>query len=521
MRQETPQEKAYHDMLSPDLGANAHVSFGHQENLRIIQTHLQTFYGQRADWSQCLKAYFQSRSHQASFCNSKCCEDIPDISVEQLYAMIQEGKRYQDDVERFLRLNQQIKDAGTCANIGDIYQAAAILGILPDQKTSGLFSYVVSLDGISSEEIRNIKKNISENIELFVLIIDLFSTLFVPGIQLTFPHIGTAMTQQRNKYFYRGENMFYGSSKPGIFRTAKVTPLQRIADLLILNEACFFLSQFDAVQKWGLSDVNRCALAQHYGIKTPLMDITTDLRTALFFACCKYENHKWRPLAKKDFEHIPNGTGTKDLRYGILYRSPTEITDIQWALTNDETGLDLIAPIGYQPFMRCSTQHGYALYVRNESYDLLHDPLFDKFRIRHDEEFCQWIFDEMKQGGKVYPHDDIPKVAEYMDAIRNSHIISQTTFEHFVEHNHYSEQKSREIRQQLQREGYTILKGEVEHIHNNQLRKINKKYSIDVAYSKVDIPAVARPMVTLPSDLLVEPDGNGGWVLVAGQGKDS
>ena len=83
MRQETPQEKAYHDMLSPDLGANAHVSFGHQENLRIIQTHLQTFYGQRADWSQCLKAYFQIRSHQASFCNSKCCEDIPDISVEQ------------------------------------------------------------------------------------------------------------------------------------------------------------------------------------------------------------------------------------------------------------------------------------------------------------------------------------------------------------------------------------------------------------------------------------------------------
>ena len=38
MRQETPQEKAYHGMLSPDLVANAHVSFGHQENLRIIQT---------------------------------------------------------------------------------------------------------------------------------------------------------------------------------------------------------------------------------------------------------------------------------------------------------------------------------------------------------------------------------------------------------------------------------------------------------------------------------------------------
>ena len=54
MRQETFQEKSYHDMLPSDLKSTAHVTFGYQDYLRIIQEHLQTFYGHRADWSQCV-----------------------------------------------------------------------------------------------------------------------------------------------------------------------------------------------------------------------------------------------------------------------------------------------------------------------------------------------------------------------------------------------------------------------------------------------------------------------------------
>ena len=71
------------------------------------------------------------------------------------------------------------------------------------------------------------------------------------------------------------------------------------------------------------------------------------------------------------------------------------------------------------------------LYVKDETYDLLEDPLFDKFRIEHDEDFCRWIFEEMGRGAKVYPHDDIPKMENYMEAIRNTHTISRATFEFF------------------------------------------------------------------------------------------
>ncbi len=297
--------------------------------------------------------------------------------------------------------------------------------------------------------------------------------------------------------------------------------MQKLADLLILDEACFFLDQFDAVQKWSPSCVNYHALAQHYGIKTPLLDITSDLKTALFFACCKYENHQWRPMEKKDFVHKQDGTGAKDSRYGVLYRASTEITDMKWALTDDKTGTNLIAPIGYQPFMRCSAQHGYMLCVRDESYDLLEDPLFDKFRIEHDEDFCRWIFEEMDRGFKVYPHDDIPKIEEYMEAIRNTHVISRTTFENLMKHGYYSEQEAQAIKQQLQKEGYIILGGQVEYIHNNKLRKINKKYSVDVAYSKVDIPTAARPMIMLSPDTLVEQDEAGDWILTSNQNQNS
>lgn len=415
--------------------------------------------------------------------------------------MIREDENYHSNAEKFLSLNQKIQNGDGCQD--DIFRAAAMLGILPDHNTFELFTWLICREGLSEQETQEIKGKITDNIGLYVMIISLFSTLFVPGMRLTFPLIGTAMTQQKNKYFYRGESAFYGSSKPSINRGNSITPMQKLANLLILFEACIFLEQFDAVRRWSPSSVNCPALAQHYGIKTSLMDITSDLKTALFFACCNYENHQWRPMEKKDFVYKKDRNGAKDCRYGILYRTPTEITDIKWALTTNETESELITPIGYQPFMRCSAQHGYMLDVRNDSFNLLEDPLFDKFRFEHNEDFCRWIFEEMDCGNKVYPLDDIPKIEEYMEAIRDTHIISRTTFETLIKNAHYPEYEARAIKHKLKKEGYTISAGQVNRIRNYNLRKINKKYSVDVAYSKLDIPPSSRPMVILPSNTLV------------------
>ncbi len=522
MREETSQEKSFHDLLPSDMSAHVHVTFGYQDNLRIIQDHLQTFYGSRVDWARCIELFLQNRANENPGHVVRQLDDIPIITADRICAMIKEEESYQTDVKRFLQLNQKIKDAGESANTEDIFRAAALLGIAPNQETDGLFSRLIDRKGLSGKEKKDIRDKISNDIRLYALIVDLFSTLFVPGMRLTFPNIGTAMTQQKSKYYYRGENAFYGSSKPGMFRsTAPISPIQKLASILIMDEACFFLDNFDAVRKWNPSGVNYHALAQHYGIKTSLLDITSDLKTALFFACCTYENHQWRPMKAEDFVATPKKFKGKDSRYGVIYQSPTEITDMKWALMNDETASELITPIGYQPFMRCSAQHGYMLSARDETYDLLQDPLFDKFRFEHDEDFCKWIFEEMDNGAKVYPHEDIPKIDRYMEEIRDSSVISQETFEHIMEQGHYSEQEARAIKQRLQSEGYTVLKGQTEYIHHNKLRKINKQYSIDVAYSKVDITPVARPMIILPADTPVEQTDDGVVVLSANYGKDT
>ena len=51
-----------------------------------------------------------------------------------------------------------------------------------------------------------------------------------------------------------------------------------------------FISQFDIVKKWEYqySNVLYELLAQHYGLETLWMDITSDLEVALFFATCEY-----------------------------------------------------------------------------------------------------------------------------------------------------------------------------------------------------------------------------------------
>lgn len=78
-----------------------------------------------------------------------------------------------------------------------------------------------------------------------------------------------------------------------------------------------------------------------------------------------------------------------DSRYGVIYRSPSEITDLRWCVEPEDTAFEIIIPVGYQPFMRCSHQHGYML-LTNEDYDLLQDGRFDKFKFRLTENICNW-----------------------------------------------------------------------------------------------------------------------------------
>lgn len=498
---ETLQEQAYHKLQSPDITDKTHVSFRYRDYVQSIQMILQTFYGARADWNQCIQQYYHSSEYQGQCHLPKSCEEIPLITTDDLRQMIAEDEQFHTRRDEFLALSKKIRKSIPHEDPQELLHAASLLGILPVQSSDSLYHWLILRDGMTAEEQQSIEAAIRSNPGQLAVVIILFSSILISGELLTFPSIGTAMTQPKSRYFYRGESAYYGSSRPSIYRFCDGSdPVRLQARQLTIEEARFFLNQFDAVKRWTVSGVNYLALAQHYGVPTPMMDLTSDLKTALFFACCKYEHHRWRPLNRKDFAA---GSGSKDPQYGILYRSPTEITSMKWALSEPDSAEEIIMPIGYQPFMRCSAQYGHMLLTKNQDYDMLQDPLFEKVRFKHDEGFCRWIFKKMDRGAKVYPLDDVPDIEPAMERICSSHVISLRSFATL---NLSGAEACRE-KELLRQNGYQVQDHPKAYITKKRLLEINKQYSYKTALKKLDFPPIVSPLQYLSSDLLVDENG--------------
>lgn len=523
MREETPQEAAFHNLLPQGFASLANVDMSYQGYLRITNQHLLTLYGLRADMAKRMEQYRASQEYQAGCRIVTRCENMPTLSRDDLFRMIREDEKYQADVERFLQLcgeSEAHPGAGQALDKAKTMELAQMLGILPDCSQDALYRWLIDRRDLSDAEKDGLNAKIAQNLNLVSVIVGSLSKTFVPGMLQTFPVIGTVMTQQKGRYYYRGESAFYGSSKPGIYR-GNPNEMEQIIRHLKMDEACCFLDQFEAVNKWHYSAVNHVALAQHYGISTYMMDITSDLKTALFFACCKYDakERKWRPLKRSEFAekdsrpHVAKLGG--DSRYGVLYRSPMELTDYKWLTEGQDALFNNIIPVGYQPFMRCSSQHGYMLMKKDPNYDMLKDSRFHKFRFRLDEELCQWIFNEMEQGDKIYPHNDVPEMERYMEKIRNTKTISRENFDHFMKKYDLTERENELCAQSLAKLGCTVDRGSNSYITGNQLAKINRKYGIDEARKRTAGVPVMSPMIRLPSNLSVRKNDHGDYELIA------
>lgn len=523
MREETPQEAAFRNLLPVQFANMAKVDMDYQGYLRIANQHLIALYGARADTINRIEQYRGSRKGQAGCRIVYQCENMPTLSRDDILLMIREDEQYHANVNRFLQLCTEhgVRSKGRSSSDDEkTMELAQILGILPECSRDALYQWMIDRRNLTDADKRELDAKIAQNLNLISVIVTSLSKTFVPGMLQTFPVAGTVMTQQKGRYYYRGESAFYGSSKPGIFRghDPKIPEdMEQIIRHMKMDEACFFLDNFEAIKKWNYSAVNYVALAQHYGISTYMMDITSDLKTALFFACCKYDSNakKWRPLKQSEFAekdsriHISKLGG--DSRYGVLYRSPMELMDYKWLTESHDALFNNIIPVGYQPFMRCSSQHGYMLMVEDPQYDMLKDGRFHKFRFRLDEDLCQWVFDEMEQGNKIYPHNDVPEMEQYMEKIRTTKTISRKNFDHFMEKYGLTEQENELCAQSLTKYGYTVVRGNNSYITPNHLAKINRKYGVEEALKRTEGLPVMSPIVHLPSNTPVRENENGDY----------
>lgn len=269
----------------------------------------------------------------------------------------------------------------------------------------------------------------------------------IAGTIVQFP-FGYICTFESRRHLFRGENQDFPYSESslsrrcrkgcGIKRSDNEIELLHIISNMRICQFRKFIWQFDIIPQWEgkLSEVNYKALAQHYGFETFLLDITNDVRTALFFATCKWVKDHFEPLTQKDIE------ATERTRYGVIYHSPDWRIDSlnggtsfkQFAAMQEEgnrpsiidTGRwDGIAyQIGLQPFHRCLLQNGYVYPMKTIS-DIKTTGDFERLRFKQSEALSRRIFDMMDQGNKIYPNEGITIIGDIIDKIRNSLVFSE------------------------------------------------------------------------------------------------
>lgn len=211
-----------------------------------------------------------------------------------------------------------------------------------------------------------------------------------------------------SQYLFRGESEQHSNITPRILRPTEKP--HYFLNKLRLHEFKKIIKQHFSVKKMEAERVLNCrfavnyeGLAQHYGIPTHHLDLTSDIKIAAFFASCKYTNGKYEPL---------------DSGIGVIYSFP-----IQFLLLNDfHKTTHALQPLGGQPFQRPGRQRGWSFNTaaNNEPNNDMKNhatPLY----FRHDSESSKSIHEWFTSRDEhLFPDDEISELVK--------HIFEKTSF---------------------------------------------------------------------------------------------
>lgn len=263
---------------------------------------------------------------------------------------------------------------------------------------------------------------------------------------LQMPRFTLKPSLRHNKFLYRGQSEFFSPCKPSMFRDKKKTYF--VEDMIQINELEILLRQHPLVKLFEQGfkllheqirfKVNYAGLAQHYYNNTFLLDLTSDMEVAKFFAVTtfdmdndcyvKYEGNKLGVLYYFDIK--PNSfSGTEEKNY-------------------------IIDAIGKQPFMRSGNQSGFLINM-NKGDDFNKYPEVRYVFFRHDPAITDRIFVQFDNGNKIMPDEILRRHwhARMNNAEAKKIVSAEAVKLNFANNTHESHNK---ILKSLQQKGFKI-----------------------------------------------------------------
>lgn len=216
-------------------------------------------------------------------------------------------------------------------------------------------------------------------------------------------------------FLYRGQNQEYAPCLPTLYRND-----MDLMSLLIEKMRYHTFEQLldthpivkDFFKAKGFR-VDYEGLAQHYGLKTSVLDFTSDLNVALFFATCKYNPNTDSYMCYD---------GKKKHRAILYLINPFIHGDI--TKTEDITQIfeRRISCIGMQPFARPGAQKGFAYHCTEEKKALR----AVKYHIEFTTDESRKYFARYLSGRKLWVQDEL--VAK-TNMIKQQMVFTRDVFE--------------------------------------------------------------------------------------------
>lgn len=148
--------------------------------------------------------------------------------------------------------------------------------------------------------------------------------------------------------------------------------------------------------------IDRDGLAQHYGLATDMLDVTSNFDVAGFFATCT-----WNP-SKRCYEPVCNSRDP-----AIIYR----ITPVlMLSIPSQDEPLGPVRIVGWQPLSRPEQQRAFVVKMQ-PSQDFRTLPSVEAFQFRHDATISNRIWNAFDQGKALFPVDAAAELATQADSL--------------------------------------------------------------------------------------------------------